>query len=80
MEPMKRLLSSLLAAAMLLGVMTGAVLAARGGVSGSSEPQVALCQYIQKTGTYRPFTVGAPSVPSHLKQGDVYPDSYGNCP
>jgi hypothetical protein len=77
---MKRLFGSLLAAAMLLSVMTGAAIAARGGVSGSSDPQVALCQYIQKDGTYRAYSVGAPSVPSHLKQGDVYADAYGNCP
>jgi hypothetical protein len=77
-ESLRRLVGAMLAAALILSVIAGSVIASRGGIPGNDGP-VPICN-LNQDGSFTLRTVNASAVPAHLAQGDVLPDTYGNCP
>jgi len=76
---MKRVVTSLFAATLILSAITGSVMAGRGGSPGNDGP-VTICHFSKSTATYQKQVVNASSLSAHLAKGDVLPDGYGNCP
>jgi hypothetical protein len=74
--PVERLALGLFAAGVILSVVVGGVIAEGDGPHG----KVIICRLDTLNGTYRPISIDATAIRTHLERGDVEPNDAGACP